>query len=437
MKLSLKAAAAVIASIPLVSAQTWTDCNPTKQSCPADPALGGHADFDFTQGPSDRFSAVGSPSYDGNGAAFTVAKSGDAPTITSRFYIMFGHVEWVIKAAPGTGIVSSAVLQSDALDEIDWEWLGGNNEQVQSNYFAKGDTSSYDRGAFHANPGNHDGFHTYSIDWTSSQIEWKIDGQSVRTLTPETSNNQYPQTPMMIKVGSWAGGDPGNPEGTIQWAGGLTDYSAGPFTMLLKSIAVTDYSTGQEYRYTDQSGTWQSIEAVGGKVNGNGSPGKGPQVASSAPPAEATREVPTQGIIPPAPTSTVSRPSEYPWIPRPSTTEQSDGSPVTEYTGLPTDWIVTESDTSSSPNSASETSPSTSSPSPSAPASTSSARGPESGNSTVTRPSGSQGTFITTTTSASETGVPEAPETGAASSNTRIHYGIAVVCGLIGAAALA
>lgn len=129
---------------------------------------------------------------------------------------MFGRVEFQIKAAPGTGIVSSAVLQSDDLDEIDWEWLGGDDTQVQTNYFGKGDTSTYNRGAFHSDPGNHDGFHTYTVDWTSEQIVWQIDGNTVRVLTPSTAAaNQYPESPMMVKVGVWAGGDPSNAAGTI------------------------------------------------------------------------------------------------------------------------------------------------------------------------------------------------------------------------------
>jgi hypothetical protein len=61
---------------------------------------------------------------------------------------MFGKVEAVVKAAPGAGIVSSVVLQSDDRDEIDWEWVGSDSEQVQTNYFGKGITGSYNRGAF-------------------------------------------------------------------------------------------------------------------------------------------------------------------------------------------------------------------------------------------------------------------------------------------------
>ncbi|KAG9772604.1 cell wall glucanase, partial [Aureobasidium melanogenum] len=255
------------------TAQTYSSCNPLTQSgCSPDPALGKSVDIDFTSGASNEFTSSGNPTYDSNGAAFTISKSGDAPSISSKWYIMFGHVDFVVKAAPGTGIVSAAILQSDCLDEIDWEWLGGDNTQAQSNYFGKGiTTTGYNRGAFHGADNNHDTFHTYSIDWTADQIVWSIDGATVRAMTQEQAESgQYPQTPMYVKLGAWAGGDPSNPEGTIQWAGGVTDYSAGPFTMYVKSVHVTDYSTGSQYSYSGTSGTWQSIVSTGGQINGKG-----------------------------------------------------------------------------------------------------------------------------------------------------------------------
>lgn len=55
-----------------------------------------------------------------DGAHFRVEKSGDSPTIVSNSYIMYGKFEVTMKAAPGAGIVSSIVLQSEDLDEIDW-----------------------------------------------------------------------------------------------------------------------------------------------------------------------------------------------------------------------------------------------------------------------------------------------------------------------------
>lgn len=183
---------------------------------------------------------------------------------------MWGHLEVVLQSAPGTGIISSIVMQSDTLDEIDLEFLGGEDSSVQTNYFGHGDTSEYNREQTIAMSNNQDSFHTYTIDWTANMIVWQIDGTTVRSMAPaDADSGQYPQTPMMIKIGIWAGGDPSNPSGTISWAGGTTDYSKGPFTMYCKSVSVIDYSTGSEYVYTSESGTSDSISAVGGSVDGN------------------------------------------------------------------------------------------------------------------------------------------------------------------------
>lgn len=264
---------AVVAALVLASpssAQTYSTCNPTTQSgCPANPALGRSLTIDFRDGESDQFTASSNPTYGPDGATFTVAQSGDAPTLTSKWYIMFGKYSITTKAAPGTGIVSSAVLQSDTLDEIDWEWLGGAVGEVQSNYFGKGQTTTYDRAAIHAIANTQAEFHTYTTEWTENQIIWSIDNTVIRVLNAGQANGQFPQSPMQLKIGSWAGGDPGNSEGTIGWAGGVTDYSAGPFSMYVSEISIVDYSTGTSYSYGDQSGSWESIVAAGGAVNGN------------------------------------------------------------------------------------------------------------------------------------------------------------------------
>lgn len=248
-------------------AQTYTTCNPLTQTCPADPALGGAKMFDFTTDQGDWHVSFKPDrvEYTPEGVSLRVQSQGDNPTLQSDFYLMFGRVEAVIQAAPGVGIVSSFVLQSDDLDEIDLEWLGGDNTQVQTNFFVKGNTDTYDRGQFHG-IGNPTGmFHTYTIEWTSEQITWTINGAVVRTLLSNDWHG-FPQSPMNIRMGVWAGGDPTNNPGTIQWAGGETNYAAGPYPMLIKSVNVEDYSTGDAYEYTDRSGTWQSIKAHGGEV---------------------------------------------------------------------------------------------------------------------------------------------------------------------------
>ncbi|KXX82843.1 putative glycosidase crf1 [Madurella mycetomatis] len=272
---SWAAAVAAAAAASLLSgtafAQTWSACNPlSSTSCPPNTALGMTINVDFTEGEVNSFvPSGGTPTYGSDGVTFTVARPGDAPQLTSVFYIMFGRVEVTMRAAPGAGIVSSLVLLSDTLDEIDMEWLGADDSEVQTNYFSKGQTTSYNRGQFNPAPNNQAEFITYTVDWTQERIVWYVGGTVVRTLRFEEADGQYPQTPMQVKFGAWSGGDSSNQPGTIEWARGPTDYSQGPFSMHVRSAVITDYSTGRRYTYGDQSGTWQSIRSEGGEINGN------------------------------------------------------------------------------------------------------------------------------------------------------------------------
>ncbi|GAM85587.1 hypothetical protein ANO11243_035940 [Dothideomycetidae sp. 11243] len=319
--LSTTTSLALLLATP-ANAQTSSACDPFKgQTCPADTALGRSASYNFASGAPSDFTAGGSPTYGSDGVSFTISKSGDAPQLNSKWYMMFGKYEITMQVAPGAGIVSSVVLQSDDLDEIDWEFLGANPQQGQTNYFGKGDASTLNRAAFLA-VSNTQTFHTYGIDWTESQIVWTVDGNTVRVLNANEAGSEYPQTPMQLKFGVWAGGDPSNPPGTVQWADGPTNYAAGPFTMVVKSLSVTDYSTGTQYKYGDASGSWSSIEAVGGSVNGNAGGASETVVAS------------------PAITSTTS--GGVPW----TGTHRSETTMSTTYTtypGLPSGWTVSSS----------------------------------------------------------------------------------------------
>lgn len=261
-----------LSSAATTASSTTKVCNPLSSSeCRADKALATDLSEDFSSN-STQFeitSTESGVSFDEDGLSLTIAKKLDNPALKSKFYIMFGRVEIHMKAANGTGIVSDFYLQSDDLDEIDIEFLGGDDTQFQSNYFSKGDTTSYDRGEYHTVLGDspQSGFHNYTIDWTEEKCVWYLDGEAVRTLK-NSSSQGYPQSPMYLMAGSWAGGDSTNEAGTIEWAGGKTDYSEAPFTMTIKKLIVNDYSIGKEYSYSDQSGDWSSIEAKNGKVNG-------------------------------------------------------------------------------------------------------------------------------------------------------------------------
>lgn len=142
---------------------------------------------------------------------------------------------------------------------------------------------------------------------------------------------------------------------SLEWAGGETDFSGAPYTMQIRSASVTDYSTGKAYKYGDKSGKWESIEAVDGKVHGAGTPGSGPKVESSIPPAEATLSVPPKNTE--APTSAPAGDGGiYPWLPSDAVTALPttvSTALITGIAGLPTSWLVTEAGSSKLPNSAS------------------------------------------------------------------------------------
>ncbi|GAO13849.1 hypothetical protein UVI_02004320 [Ustilaginoidea virens] len=296
---------------------------------------------DFANGPVNSFEASGSPTYGRDGVSLTVSRGGDAPQLQSLFYIMFGRVEMTLRAAPGAGIVSSLVLQSDDLDEIDVEWLGAAPDEVQTNYFGKGRTTTYNRGQLHAVPGTQARWITYAVDWTADRIVWTADGRVLRELpAAQAAPDQYPQTPMQVKFGAWAGGDPAyNAPGTVAWARGPTDFAKGPFAMHVRSVVVADYSTGKEYRYKDTSGTWQSIEAVGGgAVNSKGSPGggggnpgsgSGSGSGSASGPA-VTIAVPVGGMAKDGSSATATQ-TGWPWV---ATANPSEGS-------IPSGWYMT------------------------------------------------------------------------------------------------
>lgn len=273
----ISSAAVLALAATMASAQTHTDCNPLEKSCPADPAFGNKkVDCDFTKGSCDAFKELAGTkiTYNGKGAQFKIDNPKGAPTIQSGKYIMFGRVDVEVQAAEGAGIVTSAVLQSDDLDEIDWEWVGGDNKQVQTNYFSKGDTTTYDRGKFHPVSNPLTTSHTYSIEWTKDAVNWMVDGNNVRTLTAASAKggSAFPQTPMQIKLGTWTAGTPDKSKWTVEWAGGLTDFSKAPFNAYYKSIKIVDYAGGdspaskgvKEYVYGDKTGTWKSIKAVAG-----------------------------------------------------------------------------------------------------------------------------------------------------------------------------
>ncbi|RFN46722.1 hypothetical protein FIE12Z_9050 [Fusarium flagelliforme] len=277
-------AAMALAYAGMASAQTFTECNPLEKTCPPNPAFGDQKiDCDFAKGECSAFHNMIATEikYSEQGALFQINTETEAPTIRSDNYLMFGRLDVVVQAAKGAGIVTSVVLQSDDLDEIDWEWTGGDDARVQSNYFAKGDTTSYDRAIYHPVSTPLDTTHKYSVEWTSKKIDWLIDDVVVRTLNAaEVANRkgyEMPQTPMQVKLGTWVAGGKNSNEGTREWAGGFTDFKQAPFDAYYRSVTIIDYagkdapgqSGAKEYVWTDKTGSWESIKVKKTLSEGN------------------------------------------------------------------------------------------------------------------------------------------------------------------------
>jgi len=265
----------LLASVGLASAQTFTECNPLTTTCSANAGLDQSTYFvDFTKGapPNSSWSAATGTTinYGSKGAEFTISKAGQAPTIETDFYIFFGYVEVKMQAAPGTGIVSSIVLESDDLDEIDWEFLGGDGTQAETNYFGKGNTTTYNRAIYYPVSSPQTTVHTYAVNWTSSSLVFSIDGTAVRTLlyTDADGGANYPQTPMKLKLGNWAGGAAGEPAGTVEWAGGATNFANAPFTMYVESVSIVNDNPGKQYVWGDHTGSYQSIKVIDTAIKG-------------------------------------------------------------------------------------------------------------------------------------------------------------------------
>lgn len=70
---------------------------------------------------------------------------------------------------------------------------------------------------------------------------------------------------MNVRLGVWAAGDTKhNDVGVVEWAGGETDFDAGPYTMTVQSVYAKDYTQGAEYSWEDMdaSGSFKKVKVI-------------------------------------------------------------------------------------------------------------------------------------------------------------------------------
>lgn len=151
-------------------------------------------------------------------------KAAQQAKISTTDYLMYGYVEATLRHNARQGLVAAFITMSNVKDEIDWEFTTANASTGKTNYFWLGQpTTAHGTDVSPRNFSVSD-WHTYGLNWTSSQLQWTIDGQAVRTLTRDQAGNSYPRSPSRVQFSTWAGGNATNPKGTIEWAGGPIDW---------------------------------------------------------------------------------------------------------------------------------------------------------------------------------------------------------------------
>ncbi|KAF2773812.1 hypothetical protein EJ03DRAFT_370678 [Teratosphaeria nubilosa] len=228
--------------------------------------------------------------FGSNGLEFRLEDGYSAPYIWTNKYMHYGTASAIIQTAPGIGVISSAVLLSDDGDEIDYEMSGNdftyNVPTVQTNYYGKAIDGDWDRGTqpqVSANMTSH--FFNFTQVWTPTSIQWILNGTVIRTQLAsdcDTGNHQYPQTPARYHIGVWDAGNPTSPWYTAQWAGGYTETSSFPSSMYLKSIYIQPWKSCAYYKYSDTTGSSDSVECLSSIAASAASTGT-PTQASNAP----------------------------------------------------------------------------------------------------------------------------------------------------------
>lgn len=209
----------------------------------------------------------------------TMAQGTSGTLLASTHYVWYGKICSKISTAQGKGVVTAFILMSDVKDEIDFEWIGSDVNDVQSNYYSQGVTVyTNGKNLTVANGNVVETEHEYCIDWKEDSLTWSVDGKDMRTLNRDGTWNStagrydYPQTPARVMLSLWPAGIPSNAKGTVDWAGGLIDWNSpymvnGYYAARFSQVTVECYDPPpaaqikgkKTYKYTDEAGTNNTV----------------------------------------------------------------------------------------------------------------------------------------------------------------------------------
>ncbi|EAS33538.3 cell wall glucanase [Coccidioides immitis RS] len=221
----------------------------------------------------------GEPLTSDGSLILTMAPDTVGTLMANNHYMWYGKTTARLKTSRGKGVVTAFILLSDMKDEIDFEFVGVDLQNAQTNYYFQGITD-YTNGQNASASDTFDEFHTYEIDWKPESITWSIDGKPVRvkkrseTFNKTSNQYAYPQTPSRVQLSLWPAGLPSNGEGTIEWAGGLVDWNHediknhGYYYALFDEVTVECYDPPKDakvegsksYIFTDEKGTEDTVK---------------------------------------------------------------------------------------------------------------------------------------------------------------------------------
>lgn len=204
--------------------------------------------------PWDRFSTTGPmPELETGKAAVSVTDGGKPSIITSEFAMYYGKATWLAEVASGEAITSFKI--SGAYSGLGLLVSGTNTSTIICTY--NGTDGPNDFIPVHMDLSK--SFHTFSIEWTSTEINWEVDGVVYKSLNITSLTNP-------IDVENW----PTTPDTINYMVESTNKHGSQKYTSYLQYITVQDYSGGVFYQYENnaikvyQSGT--TFQTTNGKT---------------------------------------------------------------------------------------------------------------------------------------------------------------------------
>ncbi|KPV76109.1 glycoside hydrolase family 16 protein, partial [Rhodotorula graminis WP1] len=216
------------APMPVCSSKNYTFADDSRFQKDHADWNGDATKYDWTL---DKLDSSNPPIVQNNALVLTLTENGGGTRVSTTDTVLYGTIQASIKTVGAPGVVTAFITMSGVKDEIDFEWTGNNTDETQSNWYWEGDVDDYTHGGSHTTRNRASQFNTYGIEWTPTQLDWLVNGKSVRTLLKSSDKNgRYPQTPSRVQFSVWPAGIKASPQGTIDWSGGLIDWSSPAYT---------------------------------------------------------------------------------------------------------------------------------------------------------------------------------------------------------------